>query len=156
MEKKVESRSAELEANEVELAGFNDRIAELKTLISGQDLSAEDVRRMQGERARVEDGLERAIAAKAEHSKVLWESEMELNSTLEELENAAATFMKKATDLEIYPHTAKNAAGQDFTMKVDRDAVHVADPNAILSGCDIKVRLGAGEAAHQEGFDDDI
>lgn len=145
LEKKVESRAAELKENEAELDGFNARIAELKTTISGQDLSAEDVRRMQGERARVEDGLERALAAKAEHSKVLWEAESELNKNLEELEGAIAVFNKKASSLEIIPHTAKNSGGMDFTLKVDRDAIKTADgadsdavTNAILGNVDVK------------------
>jgi kinetochore protein NDC80 len=142
LEKKVESRDAELKANEIELAGFNTRIAELRNTISGQDLSAEDVRRMQGERARVEDGLERALAAKAEHSKVLWEAETELNKNLEELEGAVSAYNKKAAALEIIPHTAKNSGGQDFALRVDRNAIEGdagdAECTAILGNVDVK------------------
>ena len=49
LEKKVESRSAELDRNQVDLSAINERVAELKNAVAGQDLSAEDVRRMQGE-----------------------------------------------------------------------------------------------------------
>jgi len=135
-----------LAANEIELAGFNGRIAELRVLISGQDLSAEDVRRMQGERARVEDGLERVMAAKAEHSKTLWEAEIELNSTLEMIETAVNTFNKRTAAMNI------------DSLKVNREEIHSEDPNALLCGADcvntvrpalhkIKEVLGAKNAA---------
>ncbi|GMH66951.1 hypothetical protein TrLO_g8442 [Triparma laevis f. longispina] len=120
LEKKVETRGAELERNEADLAAIHSRVAELKTAVSQQDLSAEDVRRMQGERARVEDGLERAIASKQEHSKNLWDAETELNKIVEELDAAASVFNSKAKELQMTPETAKYSQGHRMTISIDK------------------------------------
>jgi len=101
-------------------------------------LSAEDVRRMQGERARVEDGLEKALATKQQHSKELWEAETELNKVCDELEAAASVFNSKATELQLIPETAKHSQGKKFKIVVHKELAEESDTNAMLGNVDIK------------------
>jgi len=138
LEKKVETRGAELERNETDLAAIHSRVAELKTAVSQQDLSAEDVRRMQGERARVEDGLERAIASKQEHSKNLWDAETELNKIVEELDAAASVFNSKAKELQMIPETAKYSQGHRMTISIDKSKAAEEESTGLLGSVDIK------------------
>ena len=51
---KVTQRTEELQKNEEELKAVEESVKGLKDRVGRQDLSAEDVRRMQGERARLE------------------------------------------------------------------------------------------------------
>ncbi|GMH56932.1 hypothetical protein TrST_g9690 [Triparma strigata] len=138
LEKKVETRGAELERNEADLASIHVRVAELKTAVSQQDLSAEDVRRMQGERARVEDGLERAIASKQEHSKNLWDAETELNKIVEELDAAASVFNSKAKELQMIPETAKYSQGERMTITIDKSKADEEDSTGLLGSVNLK------------------
>lgn len=138
LEKKVESRSAELDRNQADLSAINERVTELKNAVASQDLSAEDVRRMQGERARVEEGLEKAFATKQQHSKELWEAETELNKVCDELEAAASVFNSKATELQLIPETAKHSQGKKFKIVVDKALAEESDTNAMLGNVDIK------------------
>jgi len=138
LEKKVESRSAELDRNQVTLSEITERVNQLKDAISKQDLSAEDVRRMQGERARVEEGLEKALAQKEQHSKDLWEAEMEFGKIIDELEAAASVFNSKAGGLHLIPDTAKNSQGKKFQINIDKSLADEAEQGAMLGNVDIK------------------
>jgi len=138
LEKKVESRSAELERNQVDLSTIQEQVVELKAKVACQDLSAEDVRRMQGERARVEDGLEKALAFKQQYSKDLWEAETELTKVCDELEAAASVFNSKATELQLVPETAKHSQGKKFKIVVKKELAEESDTNLMLGNVDIK------------------
>ena len=132
LEKKVESRAAELHSNNTDHRAVSDRCASLRTRISRQELSAEDVRRMQGDRARLEDGLERAAALKEEHGKALWDATAELNKRVEEVEMFAQQYNKKCHRLELAPETARYSGGKTFLVEVDTNAVGEGDGAAML------------------------
>jgi len=137
LQQKVEARTEELSKNEAELKSISANVANLKSQIATQDLSAEDVRRMQGERARLEEGLERAAAMKDEHNKAFWEGEAQLTAVLKSIETNVATYNGLCADLQLIPETAKNANGIKFHVSIDKSMAAQDDQVSLLGGVDV-------------------
>ncbi len=138
LEKKVESRSSELEEQQVQLNDVTSRVQELEGRVQRQDLSAEDVERMSLERAKVEDGLEKAAAQRAEKSRALYDAKQELSGILEQLENTARSFSSKATQLKL---------DLEITVEVEKAA---ESEQALLGGVDIKGEIRPAVANAKE------
>jgi len=137
LQQKVEARTEELSKNEAELQSLAASVDSLKTQVSTQELSADDVRRLQGERARLEEGLERATAMKAQHNKAFFDQEAQLTTVLNEIDANVAQYNAKCAALHLIPETAKNAAGVKFHLSLNKSAATNDDQTALLGNVDI-------------------
>ncbi len=135
---KVEKREGELATLYRSLEMVRAETQELKAVVNAQELSPEDVQRMQQERARLDEALEKAREHKAKMHKALWEAEMELSRSVVDLETAAQTFNTKAAALQLIPITAKNSNGIQYEMSVHKGAVSATAEAQDLVGLDIK------------------
>ena len=135
---KVEKREGELAELYRSLEMVRAETAELKQVVAGQELSPEDVARMQQERIRLDEALEKAREHKGKMQKTLWEAEMELSRAVVDLETAAQTFNGKAASLQLIPITARNSNGIQYEMSVSKGAVSASAEPQDLIGLDIK------------------
>ncbi|GAB5033315.1 kinetochore protein ndc8 [Nannochloropsis oceanica] len=135
---KVEKREGELAELYRSLEMVRTETAELKQVVAGQELSPEDVARMQQERVRLDEALGKAREHKGKMQKALWEAEMELSRAVVDLETAAQTFNGKAASLQLIPITARNSNGIQYEMSVSKGAVSASAEPQDLIGLDIK------------------
>jgi len=135
---KVEKREGELAGLYRSLEMVRAEMVELKQVVAGQELSPEDVARMQQERVRLDEALGKAREHKGKMQKALWEAEMELSRAVVDLETAAQLFNSKAAGLQLIPITARNSNGIQYEMSVSKGAVSAnAEPQDLI-GLDIK------------------
>lgn len=137
LSKKVKERTKELEKNEKELERVMNRVEALKEKVQKQELSVDDARRMQSEKARVKESIERAVESKQKQNKLLWEAEMELNRRIEQLETLAAQYNALASELLLIPETAENANGKKFMVEVHKEHAHEQNQSLLLGGVDL-------------------
>mmetsp|Transcript_20454 Transcript_20454/g.44713 ORF Transcript_20454/g.44713 Transcript_20454/m.44713 type:complete len:673 (-) Transcript_20454:132-2150(-) len=138
LQTKVEERTAELDKNEKELESITSRIVTLKSKVETQEVSVEDVRMMQNEKARVEERIAAAAKSKSEMAKLSWEGDMELRGKLQELQDAVGQYNDMASKLLLIPETAENAGGERYEIKVQQDYSHDDDLSNLLGGIDLE------------------
>lgn len=117
---KVETLIKEKATTEQQMADCSSNIDELRKTINSQELSQEDVRRMEREKSRIEEQilkqnslLERQVAALTEaHEK--WLAMYTL------LEGKVQEYNGRASQLELVPPSAKHAKGQKFEVVLNR------------------------------------
>lgn len=127
LEQKVEERTAELRATEDELEVMTEKVNTIKACIQSQDLSVEDVRKMQAESERVSDALEKISALNEKNKEALWVSETELNRLFELLEIAVESYNIKLGDLILL----LDSAGQ-FKMSLNKERAAASDQSQLL------------------------
>ena len=138
LQTKVEERTAELTKSEEELQSITDRIGTLKNRVETQEVSVEDVRMMQNEKARVEERIANAAKSKSEMAKLTWEGEMELRGKFQELQDAVGKYNEAASKVLLIPETAENAGGERFEIEVKQDQAHEDDLSHMLGGIDLE------------------
>jgi hypothetical protein len=135
---KVEKREEELASLYRSLEDVRGEVGELKAVVAAQELSPEDVARMQQERARLDEALDKAREHKVKMHKTLWEAEIEVSRAVVDLETAAQTFNTKAAALNLIPITARNSNGIQYEMVVSKGAVSASAEPEELIGLDMK------------------
>jgi len=137
--KRINKRRAEIDATQDQLNRSREEITMLRRQVAHQDLSAEDVHRMQEERKRLREAMTKASEHKNTMYKNLYEGEMEYARKIEELETEVHMFNTKATELHLIPIEAKNSNGIKFEMQVNRSAIKPnVNPETVLG--DVAVR----------------
>ena len=101
LENKVKERSAELQEAEGEFEGITQKVTIAKQRIHNQELSIDEVSKMQLESERGNDALVKASALKQEKRKLLWETQTDAKQTSECLEIAVESYNVTHGDLTI-------------------------------------------------------
>ena len=131
--KRINKRRAEIDATQDQLNRCREEITMLRRQVAQQDLSAEDVHRMQEERKRLKEAMAKATEHKNAMYKNLYDGEMEYARKIEELETDVHMFNTKATELYLIPIEAKNSNGIKFETHVNRSAIKPnVDPETVL------------------------
>lgn len=127
LEEKVKERTAELRETEVHLESMTEKVTTLKDTIQRQDLSVEDIRKMQVENERVSEALEKACLLRQNNKEALWISETELNKLFERLEIAVESYNVKITELSLLIDNAG-----EFKMSINRESAASGDQSQLL------------------------
>jgi kinetochore protein NDC80 len=122
MRGKTASRKSELERLDATIAAVEVDLTTLHARIDTQELSPDDVRRMVEKKEKLQEALTSATDSKSTVSRQVWEAEMTLRDKLLALENASAAYNSTAQDLQLIPHTARNAHGSRLNIEVDNKA----------------------------------
>ena len=138
LQTKVEERTVELDKNEKELESITGRIGQLKSKVETQEVSVEDVRIMQNEKARVEERIAAASKSKNEMAKLAWEGEMELRGKFQEMQDSVGKYNEMASKLLLIPETAENARGERFEIELQQDYAQEDNLVNMFGGIDLE------------------
>ncbi len=131
-EEKVRDKNKEFKALEEELATTNLQVEKIRVMLASQGITIEDARRLQSEKAHIEDGISKAATTRHEYNKALWELEMELSRESSDLESVASQYNNKAADL-----ADSSGHGKNITIDIERKYVAESDQRLLLGGADI-------------------
>jgi kinetochore protein NDC80 len=137
LQTKAYARQMELDKLTNVLSITNEEISELRSKISQQELSPEDVRRMTSQREQIEEAHTITIENKHIQQDRIRELEQNLRDRVESLADTARNYNQTAEDLKLVPHTARNARGKNLTLEVDVRAKRRED----LLRTDVRVTL---------------
>jgi SMC interacting uncharacterized protein involved in chromosome segregation len=130
LEQKVKERTAELEVTNRKLETMAEEISTLKEQVQSQDLTVEDVRKMQSEQLRVREALDRAIATRQQQKDALWESDVELKKLFDELETVVDAYNARVSELALVLPDAERVS--TFKIKIDKENADAADQSLLL------------------------
>ena len=111
------------------------KIERIKEIIDSQELTVEDVRRMEREKKRVEEQMASLNGALEGHQNALKEAEEKCSACFRLLENAIEEYNDKARDLELIPESGKHAEGKKFGVNLEKDRAEGAI--AMMGGLDL-------------------
>ncbi|KAL7496652.1 hypothetical protein ACHAWT_004783 [Skeletonema menzelii] len=117
---KVETLTMEKSTMEAEMEDCAKTIQRLKDTIGSQELSQEDVRRMNREKDRLDVQIEKQNDILNGHLNMLKEAEEKWSACFQLLERTVQEYNSKATDLELIPETAKHAKGKKLEVILDQ------------------------------------
>lgn len=117
---KVETLTMEKSTMEGEMEDCAKTIQRLKDTIGSQELSQEDVRRMNREKDHLEVQIEKQNDILNGHLNALKEAEEKWTACFQLLERTVQEYNSSATDLELIPETAKHAKGKKFEVILDK------------------------------------
>jgi SMC interacting uncharacterized protein involved in chromosome segregation len=118
---KVETLTVEKSTTEREMQDCSTKIEQLRGTIDGQELSQEDVRRMEREKARIEDLISRHGGVLEGQVAALKEAKEKWCAIYKLLERKVDEYNARARQLELVPETSKHARGKRFEVKLDGD-----------------------------------
>jgi kinetochore protein NDC80 len=119
LQSKCYTRETELEKLVLSIGTLNGEIQTLKDKIATQELSPEDVKRMQAEHQQLQQSLEAASEQRQANQRKVWELEMALRDRVQALDDCARQYNSIAEDLKLVPSTARNARGKHLAIEVD-------------------------------------
>ena len=108
---KVETLTIEKSTTESEMQDCSTKIEQLRQTINSQELSQEDVRRMEREKIRVEEQIGKQSSILEGQVAVLTEAQEKWNAIYKLLEQKVEEYNGKASQLELVPSKAKHAKG---------------------------------------------
>jgi hypothetical protein len=144
---KVETLTMEKTTMEAEMEDCAKTIQRLKDTIGSQELSQEDVRRMQREKDRLDVQIEKQNDILNGHLNMLKEAEEKWSACFQLLERTVQEYNSKATDLELIPEAAKHAKGKKLEVILDQDSA-AKGAIQLMGGVDV---AGAAKS-HVEKF----
>ena len=118
---KVETLTIEKSTTEQEMEDCSMKIEQLRQTIDGQELSQEDVRRMEREKARIEEQILKQGSVLEGHTAALKEAKEKWCAIYKLLEQKVTEYNTRARQLELIPETAKHARGKRFEVKLNGD-----------------------------------
>lgn len=130
LEQKVKERTAELQTTNEEVERMTFKIVALKEKIQGQELSTEDVRKMQSEQLRVKETLQRVSAQRQQYKEELWETEAELTKLLEGLDAVVDDYNTKLSELLLVLDDPTGAS--KFKLGVKKQHLDSGDQSLLL------------------------
>jgi kinetochore protein NDC80 len=130
LNQKKEDRTKDLEETNEKLAKVTAHVKELKEKITNQELSVEDVKKIQNERKGVEEATDRAIALRDERRSALWEIESEVERLWNEIESLVCDYNSTLGELNLLPLVSS----EEVEMKavLDKNSVLDSDPTKLL------------------------
>lgn len=133
---KVETLTIEKSTTEREMEDSSTKIEQLRLTIDGQELSQEDVRRMEREKARIEEQIARQGSILEGQVAALKEAKEKWCAIYKLLEQKVDEYNARARQLELIPQTAKHARGKRFEVKLDGDMAAEGVVN-LMGGVDL-------------------
>jgi kinetochore protein NDC80 len=132
---KKNDRTKELNDTNAQLAKLTERVGALKETISKQELSVDDIRKMQSELKGVEEATQRAITLRDQRRSSLWEIESELEKTWADVESLVSDYNSNYGELGLLPLVSSKG----FQMKavLNKSAAQDSDPKKLL-GVDLQ------------------
>lgn len=115
-----------MEETSKNLAAILSKVRKVKESINKQELSLEDVQKIQNERKGVEEAIERAYGLRDQRRSSLWEIESEIEKCWNNVESFVSNYNSHVGDLKILPMVLSK--GVEMTAVVDKDAA--LDPNS--------------------------
>lgn len=131
LEEKKNNQSEELEETNKSLAKIMSKVEQVKDSIGKQELSVDDVKKMQSERKGVEEAMERALALRDQRRSALWEIESELDKTMNDLESVVTTYNSNVCDLKLVPMVSSK--GIEMEAVINKESILDPDPSKLLS-----------------------
>ncbi|KAK5680199.1 kinetochore-associated Ndc80 complex subunit ndc80 [Elasticomyces elasticus] len=108
----------EMEKYELELQEAEQERAELQRRVDEQGLSISDIDRMNGERERLQKGVETTSARLEEAKDRTSKKEAETGEKLDELEGVVEGYNGLGWKVGIIPSTASNASGEEYELRL--------------------------------------
>ena len=130
LKQKKNDQSEELDATSKKLATIVSKVSKLKKSIDKQELSVEDVQKMQNERKGVEEAIERAYTLRDQRRSALWEIESEVEKCWSNVESYVSDYNSHVGDLKILPMVSSK--GVEMTAVIDKDAALDPNPSKLL------------------------
>ena len=130
LEQKVKKFTAELQATNDEVDSMTAKILSLREKIQGQELSIDDVRKMETEQLRVKESLQRVSSQRQQSKKELWETEAELTKLLERLDGILDDYNTNLSELLLVLDDPTGAA--NFKMTVKKQHIDSGDQSLLL------------------------
>lgn len=93
--------------------------ARLQETFDKQALTPEDVERLNGNRAKLDEQLAHALARKAEAEKRAWKTEMNLAKVVKELEDCVEAYNACMADMALQPAIGRGLAQLNLHLRVD-------------------------------------
>mmetsp|Transcript_30073 Transcript_30073/g.72630 ORF Transcript_30073/g.72630 Transcript_30073/m.72630 type:complete len:697 (-) Transcript_30073:1689-3779(-) len=134
---KDETLTAEKATMEQQMEDCSKKIQQLRETIDGQELSQEDVRRMEREKARIEEQVAKQKGVLGGHVAALKESQEKWEAVYALLEQRVGEYNARAEQLELIPKTARYAKGHDFEVRLDENMA-VESVVKMMGGVDIE------------------
>jgi len=133
---KVETLTIEKSTMEREMQDCLMMIEQLRGTINGQELSQEDVRRMEREKARIKEQISKHVSVLEGQIAALKEAKEKWCAIYKLLEQKLNEYNTRARQLELVPETAKHARGKRFEVKLNGDKAAEGVVN-MMGGVDI-------------------
>jgi len=133
---KVETLTLEKSTTEKEMANCTAKIQQLKQTINSQELSQEDVRRMEREKSRIDEQIAKQSSVLKGQSAALKEAEEKWLAFYQMLEQNIKEYNTMAKQVELIPKQAKHAKGNDFEITLKKDKA-VDGVVSMMGGVDI-------------------
>jgi chromosome segregation ATPase len=127
---KKKERAEELDETNRKLARATSSVESLKCTINCQEMSIEDVQKLQNEKKGVEEAIDRAVRLKEERLKASWETEAALEKLWTELEAAVSDYDAKLSELTSLPLVS--AKGVPMKIVVDKHSALDNDETKLL------------------------
>jgi len=133
---KVETLTIEKSTSEQEMEDYSTKIKQLRETINSQELSQEDVRRMEREKIRVEEQIAKQNTILEGNAAALKEAQEKWSAIYQLLEQKVEEYNGQARQLELIPKNAKHAKGHTFEVKLDKKKAEDSVVN-MMGGVDI-------------------
>ena len=143
---KIETLTIEKSSVEAKMEDCAKTIQQLKDTIGSQELSQEDVRRMNREKDRLNEQIEQQNDILNGRLNMLKEEEEKYLSCFQLLERTVQEYNSKATDLELIPETSKHAKGKKLGVVVLDQASASEGIVQLMGGVDV---AGAAKSAEE-------
>ena len=130
LKQKKNDQSNELEETSKKLASIELKVKTLEENIKNQELSLEDIQKMENERKGVEEAIERAYTLRDQRRSALWEIESEIESCWSNVESFVSDYNSHVGDLKTLPLVL--SAGVEMTAVIDKDATLDPNPSKLL------------------------
>jgi hypothetical protein len=105
--------------------------AYVQDIFDHQDLTAEDVERLNSSRAKLDEQIMATLTRKGEAEKRAWKMEIARDKALKELEEAVEAFNSQIAELLLQPTVARRARQERLYVRVDASSDH-------LLSCDMR------------------
>jgi len=117
---KVETLTIEKSTTEQQMEEYNNTIDQLRQTIDSQELSQEDVRRMEREKSRLEEQIANQNSILGGQVALLKEAQEKWSAIYQLLEQRVEEYNNNARQVELIPKTAKHAKGHNFQVILDK------------------------------------
>ena len=118
---KVDSLTKEKATMEKQMEESSTKIDQLKNTVSSQELSVEDVRKMEREKDRMEEQVAKFNAVLEGHQNALKEAQSKFVGCFQLLEEVVEKYNSKSEHLELIPKSAKHAKEKNFEVVLRKE-----------------------------------
>ncbi|DBA77729.1 hypothetical protein WJX79_003286 [Trebouxia sp. C0005] len=159
LQRKLQERHVELQSKQEQLGSVLQESDALRAVIAGQTINKDDVVRMNQEKCKQSEILAGVCGQREALERRVYEQDVQLELSLDELETAVQTYHTAADRLQLIPLTAKYAGGVQFEIQLDRAGATASDIiNADLKG-EVKpalARLRESQAARAQELSEEV